>query len=129
MSKMSWLVPLILLTGCKNKTVEPAAPIVGWHQEEGWSGSCYFPPNWEEMGSGDRRMERQNTLQALMSQWRGDRGDGVSFDEKAIENTETVLLGSPDKTEQVAAENLSECRKAMQKGQMSAWGSWLVGVG
>jgi hypothetical protein len=125
---MSWLVPLLLLTACKTKNVEPAAPIVGWHQEEGWQGACYFPPNWEEMGSGDRRMERQNTLQAMMSQWRGDRGDGVSFDPKAIENTETVLLGSPDKTEQVAEENIAACQEAMRSGKTSGWGAWLVAL-
>ena len=55
----------------KNKN---APPPVGWHAEEGWAGECWFPPNFDEMGPGDRRMAWQETREQIMGQWSGNKG-------------------------------------------------------
>jgi len=116
-----------LMVGCggKKKSPENAAPQVGWVQEEGWMGSCWVAPDFSGMGMGERRIARSETMDAIMGQWRGDRGDGVSFDERTITNVETQLLRFPDKIEKAAAGNLEQCRKAMAGGGTGAWSSWL----
>ena len=108
----------------KKKKGEDAVPITGWHQEEGWTGSCYFPPDFAAMGSGDRRMAWQKTRDALMGQWQGVRGDGVKFDEKAVTNVETTLLAKPERIDEVSLTNLELCKEAMSAGSTVAWGNW-----
>lgn len=121
----------LVLGGCPKKgpsaeELAAAAPKVGWEKQEGWLSECWFPPDFESLGIADKRMERNNSLDAMMEQWRGDRGDGVEFDPVAIENVETVLLGRPEKIETVAAENLGFCQQAMAGRGMGGWEEWLV---
>src|SRR5690606_38817958 len=78
--------------------------------------------------SGPRRMAWQEAREAIMSQWQGGKGDGVKFDEKAITNVETALLSRPERIEQVAAENLALCKKAMAGQGAGEWERWLVGL-
>lgn len=127
------LVPvLVLLTACGGKKpVEDAAPLVGWQPvmvDEVTAGDCYYPPVWEELGVGDRRIARQHVLEAMMSQWNGSRDDGVSFDETQVMNLETVLLGHPDEIEGVATGNVARCVEARKSGSTRAWGSWIRGL-
>jgi len=127
MARTAWtLIGLSLLAACGGKKVKNAGPIVGWHAEEGWPGACYYPPNFDTMGAGDRKLARQKTLEAMTSQWRGERDDGVSFPADQVENLETVLLGEPDLIETVAVDNLERCKGAMVSGgQTISWGKWL----
>jgi hypothetical protein len=113
--------------GKKKKGAE-VEPIFGWHQEEGWTGSCYFPADFGAMGAGDKRMEWQKTRDSLMNQWQGGRGDGVSFDSKAVTNVETALLSKADRIEEVAAKNLELCTDAMASGSTIAWGNWFTAL-
>ena len=126
--KMVWCGLPLLLMGCQKKPAAPAEPLVGWHQEEGAMGACYYAPNFEEVGRSDRRMVRQQALEAMMQQWAGDRDDGISFDPVVIENVETVLLGTPEKIEQITSKNTDLCRKAMTGGGTDAWSSWLFNL-
>ena len=119
---------LMSLTACGKKNVEQA-PILGWHQEELWTGSCYYPPDYESLELTDRRAGRQASLEAMMSQWRGDRGDGVSVDARIIEDVETTLLGYPDQIEGVGRKNLEYCKQMMGGGATGGeWTSWLRGL-
>ncbi|MGC6492285.1 MAG: hypothetical protein ACON5B_05530 [Myxococcota bacterium] len=112
--------------GCK-KPAEPAAPLVGWHGDEGWAGQCYYPVDFASLGLADRRMARNEALDELMKQWRGERGDGMSAEAVVIENVETVLLGQPEKIEGVVAGNLDQCRRMMSGKQSSGdWERWLI---
>ena len=112
----------------KKKKNEPAAPVVGWHQAEGDMGACYHPPNFEEMGVGSRRMAWMTTRDELMSQWQGNRGDGVLFDDVSVINLETALLAKPERIEQVAKDNLAYCKDAMSGKGTSEWSTWIVGL-
>lgn len=119
-----FLTALVVLSSCGKKT-RNAEPIVGWHQEEGWRGACLYPPAFEPLGPGDRKLARQDVLKSMMSQWRGDRDDGVRFDADQVEKLETVLLGTPDLIEAVSLDNLARCKEAMSSGEMGLWSRWL----
>lgn len=110
--------------GKKAKNAGPPAPPTGWHQEAGWAGSCYFPPDFGKMGEGDRRIAWQGARDALISQWQGQRNDGVKFNERAVESVETTLLGQADKIQVVVGENLRLCQEAMASGSTIAWSNW-----
>lgn len=130
MSRTVWagcLAGLLISCGGK-KAPEAAAPKVGWVQDDGWMGACYYPPDFASMGTGERRVARSETLDALMSQWSGERADGVSFDERDIRSVETLLLRFPEKVEEVAARNASACAGAMQGGGVGAWQRWFEGL-
>lgn len=107
----------------KKKKNEP--PPVGWQTQEGWLGQCYYPPDFEAMGSGDRRMAWQSTRNELASQWQGGKGDGIAFSDKVLVNLETALLAKPERIEQVARDNLKYCIDAMSGKGASAWESWI----
>lgn len=113
----------------KKKSAEPAAPKVGWVQEEGWKNACYYPPDWNAMEEMDRRSARANVLGELEKQWSGKRSDGISFSEQTIETVDTTLLGRPTQIEAVAAQNLTLCQ-GVATGQATAdqWQSWLRGL-
>lgn len=125
MHRAVWTLPVLLLA-CGKKPVEAAAPIVGWHQAEGWSAACYHPPAFAEMGGGDRRIARAQALTAIVGQWRGERGDGIEFGKIPVENLETVLLGAIEKVDGVALDNLKFCRQAMAGKGTSGWTDWLA---
>lgn len=121
-----FLLPLVATIGCGDKNVAPAAPPVGWFQEEGWTAACYFPPDWGKLTELDRMMGRGKALDAVMSQWGGKRDDGVSFDANMLESVETVLLGRPEKIEAVVQENLNNCKQAMGAGAgTTTWEDWV----
>ena len=100
----------------KNKGPPPA----GWQAGEEGKPQCYFSPQWATLNEIDRRMKRSEAMDEMLNQWRGQRSDGVEFDEMLIEEVETVLLGRPNKIEAVIASNQAKC----QAGDTAAWQSW-----
>ena len=109
------LLPLLMFTACgPKKEVAPAPPPVGWHAEEGWKGQCYFPPDFDELestgGISARKMARQKALEEQLTQWRGQRQDGVEFVSSLADDVETVLLGRPEQIEAVSRKNLELCK-------------------
>lgn len=123
------ILPGVALAGKKpkkkKKGKEDAAPPVGWFAEDGWMGECYGPPDFASLASGPRRMAWQETRNALMQQWQGQKGDGVKFDDKVVTNLETALLGKPERIEQVAVENLAHCKAAMAGKGAGEWQRWI----
>lgn len=126
--KRSWWLWSLLIVACAAKKKAPVveAPILGWHQEEGWKGACYYPPDMANLGNTDLRMMRQTVFDEVMKQWRGERNDGVSFDHATIESIETVLLGLPKKIDTVVVKNLELCKAAMAGAGTDAWGAWVT---
>ena len=112
----------------KKKGKDKGPPPTGWVQkQETWAGSCYFPPDWESMGVGDRKLARSSTMDELMAQWTGQRDDGVSFPEKHTTNIETVMFAKSERVELIATENLEKCRMFMNgKISLSDWEAWLI---
>jgi hypothetical protein len=133
MMKTCTILSAIFLFACGPKgggSKGPVEPLVGWHQAEGMLGACYHPPDFERIhkkeGLTGRKMARSDALDAMMSQWGGQRADGVSFLSGAVEDAETVLLGHPDDIETVAAKNLSYCQTTMNPASTSSgWEGWL----
>lgn len=121
------LMSLTFLVSCgPGKIATPAGPAVGWFQETGWTGSCYNPAEFEKLELTDRRIARQQALEALKSQWSGARSDGVAFDERIIDDVDTTLLGRPDAIEMVSRKNLEYCRQVMGAGApKDPWQAWL----
>lgn len=110
----------------KKKGDEP--PPVGWQVEEGWTHSCYFPPDWGALGEGDRKVKRAAVLDEMLTQWRGERDAAVTFKEDHIESVEITLLGRTSDVEGVARKNLDFCKASAAGGDTAAWGSWLKGL-
>ncbi len=111
----------------KKKKGNDDAPKVGWVEYA--KGACYHPPEFSEMPTGPKRMAWQDTRNAIMSQWRGERSDGIQFDDKVIDSFETILLGVPERIEKVAPRNLEQCLAAMEEGGNSAaWDAWMVSM-
>jgi len=115
---------LLLTAGCGKKAPEATGPIEGWHQEAGWSGSCYYPKDYK---SSDR-MAGSEAREAIMSQWKGERDDGISFSASKLEALETVFLGKPDAVKSVAIQNLEFCQNYMKTGDKAAWQKWFSGL-
>lgn len=116
-----------VLVSCKKPP--PAAPKLGWVKVEGMAHECYYPPAWDTLGPGDRKLARANTLKEMMTQWTGARNDGVKLDQQIVTDLETALLGEPESVEFVASKNASYCEKFMQSGTGTAeWSSWLTGL-
>lgn len=125
------LVATPALAGKAKKPKKPkkgAPPITGWHQDDGASMACYHPVDFGKLGPGDRRIARQRALEEFMSQWQGERTDGVAFDAKDVEGVETILLGRPELIETIAVENRDQCLRAVKGGGAGAWGSWFVSL-
>lgn len=115
----------VLGASCGKKA--PAAPVKleGWQQKEGWKSACYFPKDY---GEGDR-ISQNAVREAMFSQWRGERDDGVSFSDSVLERVETALLGKPDAVKGVALQNLDFCGKYMAgQADISAWQGWVAGL-
>lgn len=127
-----FVLPSFVL-GCGPKKVDDAPPPVGWHGEELWSGQCYFPPDFDAVeakeGISARALARQAALEGMISQWKGERDDGVSFKAGKITDVETVLLGDPSKIEELSRKNLEFCKQVMGAGADTAsWNTWLRGL-
>lgn len=132
MSYVHRLLPLVLVATCaakghKRGPVVPPPPPVGWSAEPA-GGQCWYPPDWSEMGYGDRRSMHSDAIVALVSQWRGERGDGVELSGPIVEGMEGLLLLYPDKVEDVARDNLGYCQRALAGAGMDAWQAWLASM-
>jgi len=121
-------LPLSAEAGKKKKGAEevPAGP--GWFQQEGWMGQCYQPPSFAEMPSGTKRIAWQTTRDEMIAQWRGTKGDGISFDEAAVTSAETAMLAQADRIEAVAAKNLELCKQAMSGKGGGEWAAWVASL-
>jgi hypothetical protein len=139
MSRLSLLVLLpALLAGvayAKGKSTEVNVPAMGWYTEPGskkvpaWRGSCYVPPDFSTLPDIQRREAHQATLEAMKSQWLGQKDDIVKFDPEAVDNAEMALFGRPDQTENVSKQNLEFCKAVMSNGaDTAAWSAWLAKV-
>lgn len=131
---LALLLPALALSvaGKKEKKDKKGggAPLEGWHVPKGASeGECHYPPDFASLASGPRRMARQAALEAALTQWRGERGDGISMSEIVATNVETVLLGHPDDIEPTMQQNLAWCER-VRRGEEAAgaWESWLGGL-
>lgn len=141
------LVPfaLVTVTACGGKKdPAPAAPPTGWHQEDGWAASCWMPVDYENVaeteGSTARLQARQAAQEAMISQWRGQRDDGVSFRMGSVDDLEVTLWGRPELVEEVSRQNAAQCRDVMNAGvstedevpstlgDMTAWKTWFGGL-
>jgi hypothetical protein len=126
-------LPILVLCGCAKKPPEDTK-IVGWHVENAETGfACYYPPDFSAMGEGERIAARAAALDEMKGQWTGKRGDGIAFDESRAEDVETVLLGSPEKIEKVASDNLAKCLEVAKAsatggGDASAWQAWFANL-
>ena len=78
--------------------------IQGWHAEE-WTGQCFYHQNFATLGRGEVYDARQQSMDAMMSQWRGERNDGIQFDDEKIVELETTMLGKMDLVEIRAGQN------------------------
>jgi hypothetical protein len=112
----------------KKKSREQAAPKVGWQPAGAAGGQCWHPPDFSSMPEGTKRMAWQETRDAMLSQWRGERGDGVKFEDKVVENVETTLLAKADRIEQVSKDNLAQCEEFMKGGTVATWQTWAAGL-
>ena len=108
----------------KRKKRRKGPPPTGWVVDTEGQPACYHSPAWDSFNEIDRRMKRSEAMDEVLNQWRGQRNDGIQFDETLIDDVETVLLGRPEKIEVFVAENLAQCLS----GDSSAWLSWAKGL-
>jgi hypothetical protein len=138
MSRLPILLAALLVVTVahgKKRSEPPAPPPVGWYaqpaekKDPGWLGECYFPPHWPDLDLVQRRMARQAALEAMKSQWLGQRDAIVSFDPGAVDELELALLGRPERIEEVTTRNAGFCRAVMAGGSTTdTWGYWLAGL-
>ena len=73
-----------------------------------------------------RKSARSEALDAMMSQWSGEKNPSISFSDNVVIDAETVLLGHADDIEEVSRKNLSYCQTAMDPTSTSSgWESWV----
>ena len=119
------MIALMTFLACGPKKPADTAPPVGWQQEEGWTIACYYPPDFEKMTEIERREAWQSNLEAMFSQWKGERGDGVQFDQDIIEGVEFVSLSKPNTSETMLQQNLAQCQAvATGSATTSDWKAW-----
>lgn len=128
------LIPCLMMSVAgkkdkKKKKKGSSEPQIGWVEQKGdMGGSCYHPPDISSMASGPTRLARSETIEQLISQWRGEKGDGVALSEKSIYSVESVLLGDMKDVDEIWAENLDLCEKYFAGGGPGAWDSWLTSL-
>jgi hypothetical protein len=117
----------LLFVACgPKKSQEPEAPKVGWIQEGEGSMACYYPPAFQNLEPLARKEAQSTSFDALIAQWSGDRGDGVSMSADLVETVETIMLGDMSKVESVVRDNLSYCKQYASSPSASAsWETWL----
>ena len=120
---------LWLAMACGPKQPVQEAPIVGWHQEETWTLACFHPPQYDTMLEMERRDSWQGSMDAMLQQWGGQRGDGISVDENTLDQIDFQFSAYPKKVEQVSQENLEKCRQ-VATGQLPKddWHTWIKGL-
>ena len=117
---------LAILLACPKEGApeEAHGSTVGWTIERGWTGACFVPPDFSTLEGEVRAKQEQNTMDALVGQWTGERNDGVSFDANAAKGVREMLPA--ERIGDVAAENLAFCRDAMSgEATTTSWGTWL----
>ena len=121
------ILTTLLLVACgPKKSQEPEAPKLGWVQEEGSATACYYPPDFASLEALGRKEAQSMAFDAVIAQWRGDRGDGVSMNSDVIDSVETIMLGDMSKVESVVRDNLSYCKQyASTPSAVGSWSSWL----
>jgi hypothetical protein len=125
---MIGVVALVLVSAAEAKKPAPVVVPTGWVPVGTAGGQCYNPPDFAALGPGDRRLAWNNVRNEMMSQWRGEKGDGFSIDEKVVTDVETALLAKAERVEQVAKDNYAACKKAFEGGGTGEWQRWLVGL-
>jgi hypothetical protein len=120
---------LLFVVGCP-KAPTVTAPLVGWHPAaEGATFACYHPVDFAKLDDLGRKTARGQAMDEMMSQWKGKRGDGITFEEGMLDGLETVMLGDMGKVEGVANKNLDWCKKVSTgQAQAGEWESWLRGL-
>ena len=109
-----------------NDAKTPAGPTApGWYRGPGWSADCYHPPDFAAMAEGPRRMAWNEARDGIVAQWRGQRNDGVKFDEQMVTDLETVMMAKADRVTTVVQENWEQCKAAMSGGGAAAWEAWI----
>ena len=120
---------IFLFLACGPKEPVKIEPKVGWHQDEGWSLACYYPPDFDKLDELSRREARETAMDSILGQWSGNRADGVSFDSGTVEDIETILLSQPEKVEELSKQNLATCSQvAAAVSTMNSWNSWVDGL-
>lgn len=124
------LAAVVFVAGCGKKNATPPPPPVGWHKEpEGWTLDCFHPPDWASLSEIERKQARSNALDEMMTQWRGEREDGVQFTATSIEEVEITLLGRPEAIESVVIKNLEFCKNlATGRAGADPWDTWFRGL-
>jgi hypothetical protein len=118
---------LAQVSEAKPKVLAPTYT-VGWNKIGPAGGQCYMPPDWASLGPGDKKLQYNQVRNEMMSQWRGEKDDGVHFEDKAIENLETTLLAVADRVETVSTQNWEQCKKAFEGGGTGPWEAWFDGL-
>ena len=108
----------------KRKKKRKGPPPTGWVDSDEGQPACYHSPQWDALNEIDRRMKRSEAMDEVLNQWRGQRSDGLSFDESVIDDVETVLLGRPEKIEKFIADNVTQCLS----GDQMEWQRWAKGL-
>ena len=108
----------------KRKKRKKGPPPTGWVIDDEAKPACFYPSDWASFNEIDRRMKRSESMDEVLNQWRGQRDDGVQFDEVLVEEVETILLGRPEKIEAFVADNLNHCLS----GDSVAWKSWILSL-
>ncbi|MBT3217497.1 MAG: hypothetical protein HN348_00255 [Proteobacteria bacterium] len=127
MGRLVWtILACATVFSCKKPPEEVL--IEGWHREEGDRWSCFYPKPFEGLNTTERQLLREKTMDAILSQWQGSRQDGISFDDEMVTDVETVLLGRPERVEELSVQNLKECLAAKTAGSTLGWGNWIEGL-
>lgn len=111
----------------KKKQKKGAEAPVGWHQEEGWLHDCYFPPDLAAMEGRSQKDATIAGVDELLTQWRGERSDGIEFEANVIDEVEVIILSQPSKGVSLLGENLEQCKKSASGQGSAAWHAWLRG--
>lgn len=129
------LIPALMLSvaGKKDKKKKKKkgndGPQVGWVEQGGEKpGACFHAPDFSKMAEGPRRLARADAIEQILTQWRGERDDGIQLTERTIYSVESVLLGDPGDVETILAENLDFCQQYFAGGTPVAWDGWLTGL-
>jgi len=118
---------IVALTGCAKK--ESNVVIQGWHAEEEWSGQCFYHQNFATLGRGEVYDARQQSMDAMMSQWRGERNDGIQFDGEKVIQLETTMLGKMNLVDTIAGQNQKHCIDHFSgKADPQAWQNWFWSI-